>query len=399
MIPDEQESQYRIPFFRGVNQGVDEQHLEPVDSPFSYGGDTADGNLSTIKEHDLVSLPIDEQSTSLRELNSVPYCQRIENLMAYYKHNSSTGAEESYLIAQTNLIDGQSRLYQIKMIDSGLDWSFLANSSSTKNAYANYRYEGEDIFIFGNEEDYLKQWNGTNVSILGAGENDNPPKMSALTVHYERLWGSVMTSDIFRVWYSDDFNPTNWTVAEDDAGFIDFVDQSGKNIMLLVAFDSIYVFKRYGIKRIVGSYPGEYQAMDVLSTNSAIEPKTVINCMNSVIYTSADGIYMFDGSSATLISDKIKKFFTNIVNIDTACATFFNNKYIVALPIQYPGEDAPNYNNTVIEYDLTSQTFKVLKNVYVNAFLVVRLYNYEKLIYATNGPHLKEYIVRERNQL
>jgi hypothetical protein len=399
LIPDEEELKYRIAYFRGVNQEVDEQNLEVSDSPFAYGYNTDDGNLSTIEEHGLVTMPINEQSTEIRTLNGVPNCYRVENLMAYYKHDIDTGAEESYIVAQTNLIEGKSRLYYIKMVGENIDWTYLAESASTRNAYANYRYKGEDIFIFGNDQEYLRQWNGKNVSILGNGAKDDPPKLGALTIHYERLWGCVMTPDVFRVWYSDDLDPTNWTIAMHDAGFVDLVDQSGKNVTLLSAFDSIYVFKRYGIKRIFGTYPGEFEAMDVLSTNSAIEPKTVVNCVNSIIYTAADGIYLFNGVEAVPISNRIQKFFSNVVNIQLACATFFNNKYIVALPIHYPGEEEPTSNNTVIEYDVLEGTFKVLKNIFVNDFLVVRLHNCEKLIYATNGAYLKEYVVREKNQL
>lgn len=399
MFQDEQEFKYRIPLFRGVNQEIDEQNLEPADSPFAYGYDTDDGNLSTVKAHDIASLPIDRESNQIRALNGVPIGNRLENLMVYYKYNTDTGDEDGYLIAQTNYIDGKSHLYYIKLFGQDVNWTFLAQSEDTYNAFANYRYQGEDIFIFGNPKEYLRQWNGESVTVLGAGTEDNPPKLGSLIVHYERLWGTVMTPDVFRVWYSTDHDPTNWTIGVSEAGFEELIDQSGKNVTILSAFDSILVFKRYGVKRITGVYPGEFYGSDLFNTSSAIEPHTVADCINTILYTASDGIYAFDGTSATIISAKVQKYFSNVSDIRKARAVFFDNKYIVALPVQYPDEEVPQYNNTVIEYNFTTQSFRVLKDVFVNSFLVLRLHNYEKLVYATNGVNIKEYAAREKLRL
>ena len=80
----------------------------------------------------------------------------------------------------------------------------------------NYNYNGKDMLFLSSEVDPLFVIDDGTPSVLTAA-----PKFSSITIHNERVFGSV-NGNKSQVWFSDDFQPTSWKVSPDEAGFINF---------------------------------------------------------------------------------------------------------------------------------------------------------------------------------
>ena len=75
------------------------------------------------------------------------------------------------------------------------------------------------------------------------------PKISSMALHYERLFATV-DGEKNSVWFSDDLDPTNWSMSLDEAGFIELIDERGALLKVVSFLDYIYIFREYGISRL-----------------------------------------------------------------------------------------------------------------------------------------------------
>ncbi len=419
IVADAQPQTYRISdFFGGINRAVNEQNLAPNESPNAHNFDNEDGNLSTVPKPTYAKLPTSYGAHfEVRGINPLPTAEgvtTIENLM-FYRKPTAEGYDDGYIIAQSNFIpgneNGKAKLYYMHLTSaSQTNWTFLSNSNHNRNAYVNYQYRGDPLFITSSPTEKVKYWEGPGTELVVSGANtlDNPPLLGYLAVYQERVFGSLYLLNRYRVFFSDDgysededgvllekTGPLNWRVATDEGGIIDIMDEDGGTSKLIPAFNGLYVFKRYGIFRIAGSYPGEFNTDSVYTSGVGIEGRTVVHCAEAILFRGYDGIYAFNGMSAVKISQKIQHLFDWSINGNTSVATFFKGKYILSMAVQYPGEATPARGNTVIEYDVDKKTFTVIKGLVIHCFLPVRHHYFERLLYGSDGPRVWEYPQRE----
>lgn len=184
-------------FAGGLNQSADDSVLAVNQSRNAQNVDVSTGTLKSISGY---SKYIDTAAPA-----------GITRLMKFYKNNTTTGAVTSYLLAAT-----ATAIYYW----TGSAWSALATGlTSGEWDYFNYQIGMTDVVIMGNGSDNVKKWDGTTFADLGG----TPPKMKSITLHAERIWGTGVKATPNSIYYSDDLNPENWTIAEDGAGILSLI--------------------------------------------------------------------------------------------------------------------------------------------------------------------------------
>lgn len=353
--------EYVIPnFLGGINEMVAEELLNPNETAKAQNMDIDDGNLSV--------------AGGCAKYIPTPLSGGIYTLMPFYKENFD-GTITSYLLASNNTgvyyYNFSTNIWQ--SIATGLQSGYMD--------YINYQQGSTNIIIFGNGKDPLKKWTGSGSAV---NLSTTAPLVKSITLHYERVWGTGDNLSPNRVYWSDDLNPENWNTALDEGGLLDIPTwDGGKCIGLSNLFDNVVIFKTYNIWKIFGTYPREYQKVQVYSSTGAIAERSIVNAGTAAFFLAKDGIYVYNGVQADKISSKIDKTIANMnaSYASQAVGVFYDNKYILAIP-----EGSSTSNNTIIEYDLVRQNFMIRRGISAATFLV---YNDILLFANTSGYVLK----------
>ncbi len=354
-MADEEVYEYVIPNFAGgINQAIAEELLQPNETRNAQNVNIDDGNLSVANGY---SKHINAQIPG-----------GISSLMVFYKDNLD-GTITSYLLAANN-----NSIYYW----NGTAWQTIKTGLQSGSLdFINYQQGSTNIIIIGNGKDPLMKWTGSgNIVNLGG----SPPIVKSITLHYERVWGTGDALNPNRVYWSDDLNPENWTTSLDAGGLMDIPTwDGGKCIGLSNLFDNVVIFKTYNIWKIFGTYPREYEKVQVYSSTGAIAERSIVDAGTMAFFLAKDGIYIYNGTQTQKISYKIDDIISNMHPLYAANAVgvFYKDKYILAIP-----EGDTTLNNTIIEYSLKNQNFTIRRGIHATCFLV---YNDNLLFGNENG--------------
>lgn len=380
--------EFRIPNFAGaINEAVAENLLKANEAKAAQNVSVEDGNLSL---HGGVKL-----------YASAP--GPIGSMMAFYK--DSVGKL---------LVASNGNLYKY---ENGVFTSIASGFTSDAFDGVNFKVT-EDVIIFGNGKDNSKVYNGTTVRDLKSRRktyNDDgtlkgyidangvfkatedlvttlAPKSNKYELHYERIWAADETSVYFSTADVNGFDYEDWTAPKDDEVEINqhggeinvYTNDGGKIIGLKTIFDDIMIFKTKNLFKIFGNYPGNYQKVQVFSSNGAIADKSIIASNVGAFFANKDAIYLYDGSVTIPISEKIKNTWKNINKdyIQNSVAILHENKYIIAVP-----EGNSTTNNLIIEYDVLGKTFMFTRGFNVTDFLEFE----DKLLFSSTDGKVYEY--------
>ena len=147
------------------------------------------------------------------------------------------------------------------------------------------------------------------------------------------------------------FPPTNY-----------FPTGNGQKITgLMEQLSELPVFTENTIERLVGTDEDNFQLANAHQEDGCIAKRSVVNCKNYVVFLSFNGIYIFDGVSASAIDvafgGRLNKYIRDNINYSYAhlsCATYFDNKYLLCIPT---GESA--IPNTTIYFDFETKSYGV----------------------------------------
>ena len=223
-------------------------------------------------------------------------------------------------------------------------------SFTSKPVAANYRLNSEDCTIFSSPTDTMTVWpTSSNIfKVIDA------PNISSMCVHYERLFATI-DKEQTSVWFSDDLDPTNWSLSLTEAGFIDMQDERGALKKVISFNDYVYVFRDYGIARI-SAYGDQtnFSVAQLFISSGKIYTNTVVLCGDVVFFLASDGLYRFDGLNCTKILDSIAPGFSGVDN-SNAEATYFENNYYLACNFNFKDSNAVENdfnNNCLIKIDI-----------------------------------------------
>ncbi len=241
---------------------------------------------------------------------------------------------------------------------------FVENSCFTKTQIQfnsiptaiEYKYNDENVLLMSSQEDELYVFNGDDVVKV-----DDAPKISSMCVHNERIFateGNGSTS----LWFSDDFNPLNWYISLDEAGFIDFQDERGALLKVISFLDYVYVFREFGISRLSAfGLQEDFSVSNLHFKVGKIYGDSVTDCGEHVYFVSTDGIYRFNGVDAVKILECYDEFLIGVDNSDCQ-GVYDNQKLYFNLKMKIDG----NEEKVVIVYNLETKTSYVLRGAKIS---------------------------------
>jgi hypothetical protein len=248
-------------------------------------------------------------------------------------------------------------------------------------SFCNYCLCGEDVLLILLRTGGMYVYNGASVQYYAGA-----PKLSAVCMHYERLFGAD-AENASRLWYSNDLDPTDWQIATNGAGYIDFMDEGGAILRVLSYKDAIYIFREHSIVRLTAyTDPSEYSLNKVYSTGSIIDAESIVCSEGRVFFMADRYLYAFDGYSASRVFANLTALLGDTTYVNVCC---FKNKLYVAAMLKtqedYAGGDEDTaggvrYNNGFFCVDLLTGDTSVFRGTSVRGFFPLVAQNISELL-------------------
>ncbi|MEG1499856.1 MAG: hypothetical protein RR400_02165 [Clostridia bacterium] len=370
-------------FASGMNSEVDENLMPNQFAKLSFNYISKSGALKTGIGFKGLKLPKSETSASDEREVFLPANVKILKAWHFKRYSNMYEQKEHCIVYYCD----NKKLYFFKLISIDPN-SFYVDSAlefkSVPNAL-NYKLNGNDVMIFTSPQDDLVVFDPTNgIKIVSTA-----PKIVSMCIHYERLF-AIVEGERNEIRFSDDLDPTNWTISPTAGGFITFADGLGRLSKVVSFADYVYVIREYGISRI-SAYgdQNDFSVSNVFSSSGKIYGESAQVCGNKILFLSKSGIHVFDGISARKIELNLDSLFDGVRN-DFACSAYFDNKYYIALKLEFNDgekigcEIGDFKNNALLEYDLSNGAINILRGVDISSLSGVEEGIVSKLI-ATFG--------------
>ena len=380
------EASFKIPSFQsGINEYYAEGLIKQYESVKAYNCDISEGSLKTFNE-----------PSTKYTLDS-----NIHSLMAFYdvsdayvlcgkgKSLCKTDGTKIYDISGEKLdtLNFEYNGERIMVATSKEDTPFLHSKKETrklKNRRKKYNDEGEHVGYI--DADGKEHENESTITTYA-------PTGEFMELHYDRLWIAGNKDNPDRVYFSTanvngaDIEDFTVPLAEEEeinmhGGFLDVRSYDGSKIIAMkVIFNSVVLFKNKSAYKIYGSSPSNYQLVELFSCNGAIADKSICVGNNGAYFLNSDGIYYYDGTNTTLVSQKIKNIIgrMNKNYANKSVAIYHNNKYYLAIPT-----DGSENNNTLIEFNTMNNSFMTYDIDNINSFL-----EFENELLYSSGQKIK----------
>jgi len=231
-------------------------------------------------------------------------------------------------------------------------WHQVANLYMDGDVDAvNYNYKDKDMLLLSSKIDAVHVIDDTKAYVLG-----DAPKFSSITIHNERVFGSVNGSKN-QVWFSDDFNPTNWKVSPEEAGFINFADECGEVLKVVSFLNYLYVFREYGIFRLTAyGDQNDFLLKKIFTDTGRIYKDSIATCGDKIMYCAENGVFAFDGYDSVRVGKEIP----NIENKNTLCASFIDDCYYIACNLS---GSASGGNDAIVVFNVKNGSVSVLSGM------------------------------------
>jgi len=355
---------------------TDEQILSQSESPNAYNVETISGSLCRSGGYSIAKWQNTLSPGAI--MYTTPAYAPLEKLFVFRNQQQNSASDN--LIAQVN--DFQLIKYY-SMPEFGIvpynTMSFEEPWLMKKFTYLlNYRLNNEDCAILGGPEagTYTYKQDEALKSV-----SDHTPWLTKAVMHYERLFGVGDYANPKRIWFSAQGDPTNFTVSLDAAGYIDLMGDKGNAKNIVVFADSVFIFWQYGITKVSAyNLQSEFTVTDIYTSESEILPDSVVVCGRQIIFATRDGIFSYNGSSVSCISNKIRKLFdNNSVSIGGECSIFYRSKYYLSLRLPL-NDESTSGNNAMLEYDTERNRWRLFKGCTIKSMCITHDFADEKLI-------------------
>lgn len=265
-----------------------------------------------------------------------------------YRRRATDGSYDDRVVVQTD----ENKLYYTKVFEVD-SWHEIGGISFSGEACAvNYNYDGNDVLLLCSDANGLTVLNDTTVTVVNSAL-----KFTSLAVHYERIYGTV-NGKRNQVWFSDNFDPTDWVVSGTGAGYVTFADECGDVLSVVSFLGYLYVFREHGIFRLTAyGDQSEFSLKKVFIDTGMIYKATIAICGDKIIFLAEEGLFAFDGYDVTRLTADIPLISTK----NTAVGAYHENRYYLACKINLGSyHTGVCVNNALLEYDVREKSLNVL---------------------------------------
>ena len=245
-------------------------------------------------------------------------------------------------------------------------WSGLAEEPNC----VNYNLNGTDVIIFSFGSGTMIVWDGENSAYSVA----DAPAISSMALHYERLFATGQNAEQNTVWFSDDLDPTNWSLSLDEAGFIQMADERGASLRVVSFLDYVYVFREYGISRISGYGDQTQFLVSQLSCQTGkIFPDTVTLVGDRILFLAEDGMFSFNGLSATKILPSLNDYFVGADNTNAVAVAGEGKWFLLCNMMLENNLQQKTQTQVVLEYSIAENKVILGKGTGIVSLCSLRL--------------------------
>ena len=337
-------------FFSGMDGGVDNMLKSLVVPELSFNFNPFNGSLKGA------------EGLSVLKFNganySLPNGLTVKQIYFYKRFDNQAKMSDDRLVCFAS----DNYIYQCKLSSKTGKFFKVENGYFEKIPVGIcYNYYGSDVLILA--------YDNNEISILDSESlttYKNTPQVSSMCIHKERLF-LTSANDANSVWFSGNFNPVDWVVSLEGAGYITISDERGKMLKVLSFYDYVYLFREYGITRISAYGDQTEFVVDNLSLkHGKIYKNSITMCENYIVFLASDGIYRFDGLNSTKILNEYDSYFIGVDN-SNCNGIFFDNKLYLSLNMKIENV----VENVILVYDFNNKHSYLLKGLNVKSFLSV----------------------------
>ena len=288
------------------------------------------------------------------------------SVVSYKFYNA--GVEIEYLI----FCNSDYRLYYYQLNSQNPSFTYLSTITFTSLPHFEFfiKDQKNHILMWSNTDE-MYVWDGTETpyQVLDA------PKISSMAVGLDRLF--VVSKDHpYSVLYSDDLDPSNWSVSVGEAGEITFTDNMGKVLYVFALDNYLYAIREYGIVKIYGykQSSNTFSLSRIFTSTSNIHKDTICVVGDKVVFLTDSGLYSFNGLSCKKIFSQLDNMF---INNNVCSAKCINNIYYLACNLYDNKKD----NNCLLVLNLdTNKLEQVLENSFINRLDKISINNKQYLV-------------------
>jgi len=393
-FPSTSKMSYRVSnFLEGLSTWLD-SGLVPLSSAVcSYNFDFSGGSLKSGIGFKDGLLSFFDESFQAEAKTAIDGIGSIIKIFVYRAFNKDQGERSDKLL----LLSSNLSLFILDLEGGNTKITRVRDIifSSIPDAIS-YRLDGEDVLIFVSETDNMVVYNGKDMpyEVLDA------PRITSADIHFERLFVTTV-GEKSQVLFSDDLDPTNWSIDLSEAGFIEMVDERGALNRVISFADYLYIFRDYGISRLTAFGDQEGFSVSHLFVSSAkIFPETVAVCGDHIMFLASNGIYAFDGYSATKVLPELSGMYKS--NNDLAHGAYFKGKYYVSLNMAFDERDEFDetgfLNNCLFEYDIKLKKYRISRGVDIAHICPICVGGSEKLLLCARTAQSDKYHVVELDE-
>ena len=270
-----------------------------------------------------------------------------KKIFYYKRYDNELGVKDDRII-----LYGSNRRIYVKAVTSTIDFAPIPNLFfDTAPQGVCYKLNGEDVFIL-SSGNRIYVYDGSNITDYAA------PEITSMLIYNERLFVTT-GGESTTLWFSENFDPTNFYVSSTQAGFIDF--QDGKGGLLKIAENDgfAYVFRSYGITRVYAPFDqNEFLSASVEVDNVRIIGGSVVDCGKKTVYLTENGFYAFAAGRSARILKGLDNLLKGCDN-ESVCATCCNGRYYASLNMKIDDEVCP----VTLSYDVSSGEFYLIKGI------------------------------------
>ncbi len=364
-LPRPTRRRFKLSTFQGVDVRVAEEQLPFAYAPKSYNFAFDKGVLETGTGISAAYMKVGGSNWEIRKAGNGKFLR----FFAYTMHNGQYKTDR--LVAYAD--DG--KLYDLRF-NAYVPFSPVGSYGEVLCAVP-YTYDENEGLLFSSTQG-LYFLEGLSADALGMTD-----PIESMCVHSDRVF-ACFRSDPFKLRFSDDFDPSNWNVSLREGGYISFSGEMGQLIKVVSFGGYLFAFFEHGIARIT-AYNDQTQFIvkKLYLSVGMIQKDTITVCGDRIMFSAADGVYVFDGLSVSKVLKEIESLFS--AEQPGANGAFHNGKYYLACSLDMDSEIASAPNSLLI-YDVWNGKTEIAHDLTISCMIGVNNESFSGVMAEANYP-------------